>query len=238
MKKIVFLLLSLSMIGSIGTPAVAVAAESEQLSMQEQVLNRENSLKEFSEMQDQITSILSEIDGHYSYDKSAVKEIVYKFDFEKLNKNTEITFTKETFYDIAISNIENTNLKPVNHTKNGNQYNRNHFESGWNYGRLWMDTSSTKQKIHELTGASKAVGALKEGGGVITGGSIGALIAEFITGPVLPIISGILTIEFIYAEWYFDNVAENLGYKNNGTGTILEVNKFTTHYNCWSQDEY
>ena len=57
-------------------------------------------------------------------------------------------------------------------------------------------------------------------------------------GPIGTVIAAGIGIGIVYDTWYFSNVATNLGKKNNGTGTVLEINRFTTQYSCWSQDEY
>lgn len=228
MKKVVFSMLIFIMIGSMGTPILAAAEVPQQIYEQNMELEKNKSMEAFLDMQDQITSTLKVKNEHYVYDKDEVKDIIYKFNFDDLKKNTDLNYTKETFYNEAINSIENTVLKPTFTTRNANKYNRNHYESGWNYIRSWLDTNKAKNSIKNLYDAADVLAA---------GGGVGGIVGIIASGPLAPI-SGFLSAIGGLTALYFTNMARNTEYKNNGTGVVLEINKFTGIYSVWSQDEY
>ena len=63
-------------------------------------------------MQDRITETLIIEDNKYIYDYDTIKEIVDVYDFDEFNQVAETNYTKESFLDIAIDSIENTDLTP------------------------------------------------------------------------------------------------------------------------------
>ncbi|WP_202572044.1 hypothetical protein [Enterococcus faecalis] len=230
MKKFfVCSIVAISMMAGIGVPSVALATSNVEINEVEQNKEKEKVTNEFLAMQDQITSVLTIENGHYVYDKETVKNIVNGFDFDELNEKTGISYTTETFYNEAISNIDSTEIVNKRMKRNANRYNRNDYESGWNYGRAWMDTKKTNEEIDRLNSASQAINL----------GTMPIIALEAAgLGPIGTVIAAGIGIGIVYDTWYFSNVATNLGKKNNGTGTVLEINRFTTQYSCWSQDEY
>ncbi len=230
MKKFfVCSIVAISLMGGIGVPSVALATSNVEINEVEQNKEKEKVTNEFLAMQDQITSVLTIENGRYVYDKETVKNIVNGFDFDELNEKTGISYTTETFYNEAISNIDSTEIVNKRMKRNANRYNRNDYESGWNYGRAWMDTKKTNEEIDRLNSASQAINL----------GTMPIIALEAAgLGPIGTVIAAGIGIGIVYDTWYFSNVATNLGKKNNGTGTVLEINRFTTQYSCWSQDEY
>lgn len=145
MKKFfVCSIVAISLMGGIGVPSVALATSNVEINEVEQNKEKEKVTNEFLAMQDQITSVLTIENGHYVYDKETVKSIVNGFNFDELNEKTGISYTTETFYNEAISNIDSTEIVNKRMKRNANRYNRNDYESGWNYGRAWMDTKKNK----------------------------------------------------------------------------------------------
>ena len=72
----------------------------------------EQILAEMQQMQDRITETLIIEDNKYIYDYDTIKEIVDIYDFDEFNQVAGTNYTKESFLDIAIDFIENTDLTP------------------------------------------------------------------------------------------------------------------------------
>ena len=72
----------------------------------------EQILAELQQMQDRITETLIIEDNKYIYDYDTIKEIVDVYDFDEFNQVAGTNYTKESFLDIAIDSIENTDLTP------------------------------------------------------------------------------------------------------------------------------
>ncbi|HHC7684196.1 TPA: hypothetical protein ACN3H6_003098 [Enterococcus faecalis] len=103
MKKFfVSSIVAISLLSGLGVPSVAVAAGNDEISSIQQNKEKAEATNEFLAMQDQITSVLRIEDGHYVYNKEDVKNIVYSFDFDKLNQQLDLDYTKESFYSVAI----------------------------------------------------------------------------------------------------------------------------------------
>ena len=218
-----------SLMGGIGVPSVAMAASNEEMNMVEQSKEEEVATREFLAMQDQITSVLQIEDGHYVYNKDDVRNIVYSFDFDKLNQQLDLNYTKETFYNIAIESIDQTKFKENKFTTyNTNPYNKNDFQEGWNYYRSWQDHNTAKTSIKNMYDAADVLTA---------GAGIGGIVGIFSSGPLAPFV-GIMAGVSGLTALYFQNMARNTEYKNNYSGIVLEVNKFTAVYDVWSQSEY
>lgn len=72
----------------------------------------EQILAEMQQMQDRITETLIIEDNKYIYDYDTIKEIVDVYDFDEFNQVAGTNYTKESFLDIAMDSIENTDLTP------------------------------------------------------------------------------------------------------------------------------
>lgn len=236
MIKKITLLMTVLIISAYTVPSVVNAAESsnslEQVEQAKKATAQKKVLDEFQQMQNKITSTLGVEGDHYTYNENIIREIVYSFDFEQLQANTELNFDASSFFQEAMVNIKNTQLK-VAKERNGNGYNENKFEEGWNYGRFWWDEKNTNKKIIEFEDASQY---LQLGGGL--SGLVGGGAAAIWTGPIVALIVACIGFGVFYDGWLFGNIALNLGRVKNGTGVVYEMNKFTTVYSCWSQDKY
>ncbi|MBM7689904.1 hypothetical protein BCR24_13510 [Enterococcus ureilyticus] len=190
-------------------------------------------IQRFTDMQNEITLVLTIKNGRYVYDEKEIKSIVDSFDFNKLATETGIEFTNESFFQEAITNIKNTKFESQIQDRMANRYNRNYYEEGWNYQRVWWDESNTKRKIIEFEDVGQYAGLA---GGI--GGLAGSAVAGMITGPIGVAISASIGFGVFYDGWYFSNVALNLNRIKNGTGTVYERNTWTTVYSLWTQDKY
>ncbi|HCT4590642.1 hypothetical protein [Enterococcus faecalis] len=230
MKKFfVSSIVAISLLSGLGVPSVAVAAGNDEISSIQQNKEKAEATNEFLAMQDQITSVLRIEDGHYVYNKEDVKNIVYSFDFDKLNQQLDLDYTKESFYSVAIESIDNTQFQTHSISKrNANPYNRNYFEEGWNYYRSWQDHNTAKGSIKNMRDAAFV---LNGGGGIAT------VVGIFASGPLAPFAGVVAAVSGLTAM-YFDNMATNTELKNNYSGIVLEANKFTFVYSVWSQNEY
>lgn len=239
MKKIslvtLTLLVSISMLSPLTTLAESNTPAEASVQSPTNDVEKKYEIEKFSEMQDKITGVLTIEDGKYVYDEREVKAIVDEFDFEELSIKTGIDFTSESFLQDALENIKNTKFENPIQSRNANRYNRNYYEEGWNYGRMWMDTAKTNWKIKDLQDGADYVAA---GGLLIDLFSGAAGLAGFLSGPGAGALMLGATVAGGGVVLYFQNMARNLEYKNNGTGTVLEVNKFIAIYSCWSQNEY
>lgn len=214
MKKMLFLLMCSVLTLLCLQPNVANASSSR---------NEDQVMSDFTNMQNKITSSLKVEGNHYVYDKNEVRSIVYSFDFDKLEKETGIKYSKESFLEAAITNIDATVIEHRIEPRNANKYNRNYTESGWNFRRDWMDTNYTNYFISEYRRIANDIGLI---------GAVGTNASK------VPAIQWALGVGFAYDVWYFNNVADNTEKKNNGTGVVFEINIFTAYYSVWSQNEY
>lgn len=197
--------------------------------------DRSDELKKFTNMQDKITSVLKIENGKYLYNENEVKSIINQFNFEELAQKTGIEYTKESFYEEAIENINETTFKPQIEGRNANRYNINKTQEGWNYTRVWFNTNNTNILIKELQDGADYVA----GGGLLVDLFSGvAGLAGYVSGPLAGALMLSATVSGAGCILYFQNMARNVEYKNNGTGTVIEVNKYVALYSCWSQNEY
>lgn len=221
------------MLSSYCAPTAVSAAVSSQIDSETRQVNSsirsQNALASFQNMQDQITATLGEDGNKYTYNEDTIRNIVYSFDFSELRENTDLDYDANTFFTQAMNNIKETKLIKIS-PKGGNKYNVNKYEEGWNYAKMWMDENNTKKKIHELNSTAADLGL----GGTI-GGAVGKGLITGALGTILVVMAGLgVAVE----AWLLNNVARNLGNVRNGTGTVLDINRFTAYYNCWSQDKY
>ena len=239
MKKIVIVSLTLLLSATMLSPIVSLAESNSSVETSESEQDSTNNvdvtleLEKFSDMQDDITSVLKVESGKYVYDANEVKAIVDEFDFDTLAEKTGIEFTNESFFEDAITNIENTTLKSQIQSRNANRYNRNYYEEGWNYQIIWWDEANTNKKIIEFEDVQQYA---ELAGGV--GGTLGTAVTGLLTGPIGAGIAVSISFGVFYDGWYFGNVALNLNRIKNGTGTVMDRNKLTTVYSLWTQDKY
>lgn len=171
----------------------------------------EQILAEMQQMQDRITETLIIEDNKYIYDYDTIKEIVDVYDFDEFNQVAGTNYTKESFLDIAIDSIENTDLTPqvIPTGICGQTWNI----EGWNYGR----TAQTKAVSNALVNDAKNYVEICAAGGTIGGAATAAL--------------GVA---------YYNTFANNLSYQNSLSkcGTVIDINKFYFHYQIWNQANY
>ena len=117
----------------------------------------EDIVDQFMDLQDKVTAVL-EVDGdQYVYSEDEVISVIKNenFDFEALNEVLGTNYTEDSFIEIALYNIENTELGiryyegscPVQ--TRGTYCGRNADESGWNYDRYFRDKEQTQDWIDD-----------------------------------------------------------------------------------------
>ena len=233
MKKNIFvsliILVSSSVLMPLTTLAESSAINDSVVQTSTNDVDKNAELQRFTDMQNEITSVLTIKNGRYVYNEKEIKSIVDSFDFNQLATKTGIEFTNESFFQEAMTNIKNTKFESQIQGRNASRYNRNYYEEGWNYQRVWWDESNTNRKIIEF----ENVGQYAE----LAGGVVAAS-ASMITGPIGVAIAASIGFGVFYDGWYFSNVALNLNRIKNGTGTVYERNTWTTVYSLWTQDKY
>lgn len=240
MKKSIILSTIFIVIGASTLPAIVSA---DQINEQTQIYNRnvkksviekekQNAIQKFTEMQNKITDSMYVENGRYIYDETTIKNIINSFDFVFLKEKTGIEYTNISFFNVAITNIKQTRVIDLA-DRGGNKYNENKVQEGWNYGRFWWDETNTTKKIDQLEDVADKITF-----GTITGGGILELIITYFGGAFGAVFSMLVSMGIGIEAWLLNNIATNLERVQNGTGTVLEINKFTAVYDCWSQDKY
>lgn len=184
----------------------------------------EQILAEMQQMQDRITETLIIEDNKYIYDYDTIKEIVDVYDFDEFNQVAGTNYTKESFLDIAMDSIENTDLTPqVIPTGICGQTWK---IEGWNYVR----TAQTKAVSNALVNDAKNYAEICRAGGTIGGAATAAV----------PAVAAILIAASALGVAYYNTFANNLSYQNSLSkcGTVIDINKFYFHYQIWNQANY
>lgn len=175
-------------------------------------------------MQDRITETLIIEDNKYIYDYDTIKEIVDVYDFDEFNQVAGTNYTKESFLDIAIDSIENTDLTPqVIPTGICGQTWK---IEGWNYVR----TAQTKAVSNALVNDAKNYAEICRAGGTIGGAATSAV----------PAVAVVLVAASALGVAYYNTFANNLSYQNSLSkcGIVIDINKFYFHYQIWNQANY
>ena len=178
----------------------------------------------FIELQNNITESMTVRDGKYIYDEEVISSLINLSDvkFENIN------FTKEDFIEIAIKNIQETDLTE-NYLTRGIYCNSNFNAGGWNYTRAFASKSVTEGDIADLTYAANNWGLVAAGAGSAT----------MFTGPVGAAFFAGFALGAGWNSWYASTLANSLTVKNNGRcGTVTDINKYTTVFTVWSQEEF
>lgn len=206
--------------------------------------NYEKAIQNFEIMQQKITdSMTIDTNNHYVYNEKEIKNIVYSFNFENLNKNTKLNYTKETFFALAMDSIKSTEVKIMNLSeKNGDKYNVNAVVEVWNGKTFWMDYYNTKVKESQYQNLLATLEA--NGQGIEFIGNIPDLAVAI--GPELSAVmetnigalGSLFSVLVEYAKFacksaYLRLVEANL----SEYGTVLDLNKFTFSNQVWTQKD-
>lgn len=198
--------------------------------------NREDEiLTGFMNMQNEITNSLSLKDGKYVYNEEVIKEIVNAYDFTEYNKKFNSSWTKQSFFDLAMKNIkEFEDVKKMNGScpidTNGSvratMCGQNWESSGWNYVRVARDKNGANKLANEMEDAAALCGVM---------GVAGA--ATVISVPALAAIMGVASG---ISQAYFNSYARWIRYNNDLTscGIVTDQNKFTAVFDIWTQPEF
>lgn len=195
--------------------------------------NDTEAIDEFNEMQDQITKSMVLKDGKYEYDYDVVRDIVYNFEFTKVNNQLGTNWNHENFLEEAINLIDNFENKESSEAfastcsaTRAAGCDENWESSGWNYGRTAMDTDTTT--YYATLSENYSVGAV----------GLGSVAARMTA--LVPILSGILFAAGGATGFYYSSFASWLRYNNSLTdcGTVVDINKFTFVYTIWTQPEF
>lgn len=181
-------------------------------------------IEEMMNMQDQITETLRVEDNRYVYDYAKIKEIVFNYNFEDFNQIRGTNYTNESFLQLAIHSIENTDLTPQIITTGicGQTW----VIEDWNYVR----TAQTKAVSDAFVNDARNYAEICASGGVI-GGTITSSV---------PALAVVLVAAMELGALYYNTFANNLSYQNSlsNCGTVIDVNRFTFYYQIWNQANY
>ena len=179
----------------------------------------------FMELQDNITETLQVENGKYIFNEEKITSLVNdsSVNFEKFN------LTKESFIETAIYNIKNTKIFSVTPTNRGIYCNRNYTTGGWNYDRFFNSKTKTQELIDDLHYAASNWTAIS---------GVSGLLTAFL-GPIGTVIAAGVASGSILNSWYASLLAKSLEVKNRGyCGTVTDINKFTSIFKIWSQEEF
>lgn len=197
-----------------------------------------SAMQHFEIMQENITSQLVPNSDFtkFHYNKEAIKDIVYSFSFEKLFVETGIELNAETFFDIAIHNIDNTVPIKEDYISSywitGPQYGKHAVEERWNSVRTFMPKYAVKDYIGVLrhkTYQNVAIGLVIKGAAKLkVFGAQGDLV-----------VSTLGSLVILVAGWN-EGLANHLADFNERTnyGVVLDTNKFTAYYKMWTQPSH
>lgn len=203
------------------------------------VFAEEDIVEEFMDLQDKVTAVL-EVDGdHYVYSEDEVISVIEaeNFDFAALNEVLGTNYTEDSFIEMALYNIENTELG-IRYTDGScpvqtrsTYCGRNAEESGWNYTRVYRDKTNTDRYIDECWEGSDSFSSVSDPTGILW--------ALLPSGIVQAVILAISAGTFVGAT-YFKLLAESLEYNNglSNCGTVTDYNSFTFVFTVWNQSNF
>lgn len=179
-----------------------------------------------------IDKVLKVKDGRYIYNTEEVKRVIKNknFDFDEFNKVNKTNYTLQSFTEQTLKNLNETKLMNLNTNKMmppSKYWGWNLKTEKWNFIRDVRDYNNTKHAIHEF---KNIIILLETGSGVAP-----ALALLPGLGSTAVILSGVASSIGI---GYFALTISSLEYKNNGSGTIHDINRFTAAFTIWSQSEF
>lgn len=125
-KKFAFLMSLLILDSNIGSTISFATITNGDQNQTTTIVSKEDALASFNEMQNEITQSMTTENGKYNYNSQTIKEIVDAYDFSTLKASTGIDFTNDSFFNTAISLIDNCNTMNSNVSyKSPDKYNVN-----------------------------------------------------------------------------------------------------------------
>ncbi|MBE9887633.1 hypothetical protein G8B50_08105 [Enterococcus durans] len=206
--------------------------------------NYDQSIQSFVTMQQKITdSMTVDSSNHYVYNETEIKNIIDSFDFESLNRNTDLNYTKDTFFAMAMDSIKHTEVKiPYLTPRSGKTYNVNAVVEVWNGKTFWLDYYHTKVKEKQFQDILASLETHAQGLefigsipdiAVAVGPQLSALMESNI-GALGSLFSVLVEYtKFACKSGYLRLVEENI----SDYGTVLDINKFTFVNRVWSQKD-
>ena len=203
------------------------------------VFAEEDIVEEFMDLQDKVTAVL-EVDGdHYVYSEDEVISVIKaeNFDFAALNEVLGTNYTEDSFIEMALYNIENTELGiryadgscPVQ--TRGTYCGRSAYEEGWNYTRTYLTESETDDAIVEIRGLSNEQSDYS---------SIFFILGDIYPGALGKLFSYIASLGLGISATWNKLYCEALEYNNDlsSCGTVSDINKFTYIFDVWNQGNF
>lgn len=190
----------------------------------------EDAIETFMEMQDEITDSMTVSEGKYSYNYEIIKSIVYGFDFTNVNEKLGTDYTNESFLNLAINDIENTEITTNSEdsvcTIGAGMCKENWTSSGWNYERAAMDDNNTTGTISDCKNWAAAL---------LASGTIGGA-----TASVAPLAFILISASALGVAWYtmVGNSLESKQKQADKCGVVMDINKYTYQYSIWTQPEF
>lgn len=170
------------------------------------------------DLQNSITDTLGKANGKYVYDERIIKSLIYAYNFDAINVELNKKWTKESFYNEVILQVESTEVS--SRTKRaystGATCGVTKSENIWNSKRDWMNDTDAKRyrnAIGEGLGSTEALALIATGLASLFPG-VNAIVAFLAnaSGGVAATILGRL----------HEQVATAIG--TNGCGIVVDVN--------------
>lgn len=181
-------------------------------------------LIKFDEIQNDITNSLVVEGDHYVYDVNYINNLFNDFDIKEFNAVTGKEYTLETLKNDIFNALDTYTVSNQISTY-GTYYNRNAVEEGWNYWRWYMSEAKSNEMIAELSKGLTGDAAIS-GMWTILGALPGAQIL-WAAG---------------FATWWKTTwnslYCRSLQNVNGPGGTVTDINKFTSFYDCVRQVDF
>lgn len=195
------------------------------------IVNIKDNEKSFERLQNQITESMTVARNKYVYDEKEIKTLIYNsdVDFSALNKKYNTSYTKESFFKLAIANIKKVNLSTKEFISQdtacklrSRHCGETYTTGGWNYKRYFCDNSATKKWVQQLQG-------------VINAAMVGSIASDFV--PV-PGVDAALNVGFTVSGFYNEGLKDAPNSNNDSCGAVTDINKFIAAYTVVSQDKF
>lgn len=193
------------------------------------------------DLQNDITDVLRIKNGEYSFNTSKIKQLIFSFDFTELNKEIDEQLTNEQFYEMVISQLENTSPKLVEEPgistfayTEGPMCYVTKTDTIWNSRREYRPHTNTASHIYKLRSDATALNAAW----TITVALNQALLNTlYIAYPGLKWAVKAATVAKSVPVNWMKGVANSLEKSNYNTcGTVLDIN-IAGWYSSWNQQE-
>ena len=207
---------------------------------QETIPEETKIINEFNQLQQDIDNTLIIENEKYIFDADKIESVINtsNFDFEELQRVTGINYTKSSFFEAVMYQIQNT-VPSITYEKStvcevtpyGTYCGRNAVEHGWNYERkfsdkanstrdanIWLDLYEQNMNKYHFDDIRNIQAVLPAWASILVGiGSSGA------------------ALETVFAL----NMGSTIRKYNTGRcGTVIDVNKFHLGITGWSQDTF